>query len=142
MSPPVRPTPRARLAARGLRTTHPRVALLTTLAEARSALTVGGLNAALLPTGLDRATIWRNLAVLSARGVIVRTVSDDGTARFSLPERQQRARAAVLRCVACGSTERLPSPVVVVDLAYTGEIDAIDVVGRCRPCRGLTATSA
>lgn len=137
-----RPSPRARLAAHGLRTTQPRVALLTALAEARAPLTVAGLHAALLPSGLDRATIWRNLAVLSARGVIERTVPDDGAARFSLPEIRQSGRAAMLRCTACGASERLPSRAIVVDLSYTGEIGAIDVIGRCRPCRGLTASSA
>ena len=133
---------RVRLAAHGLRTTHPRVALLEVLASTKVPLTVGALNAALLPRGLDRATVYRNLVLLTERGVLTRSTLPDGTLRYAVAAEPPPPAHVDLTCVRCGRTEPLPPLAVVVDRALAGDVLALRVEGHCVQCRGVTSSSA
>lgn len=75
---------RTRLRSAGLRATGPRMAVLEYLIEVGGPVTHGDVAEHLEPSGLDRATVYRNLIDLSDVGILRRADLGDHVWRFEL----------------------------------------------------------
>jgi Fur family ferric uptake transcriptional regulator len=100
----------ARLHARGLRRTAPRLAVLAALEKARAPVSHPELCARLEPNGFDRATLYRNLIDLTQAGLVSRTDLGDHVWRFELEREDGDHRLAHphLICSGCGKVDCLP----------------------------------
>lgn len=133
---------RARLRAAGLRGTAPRIAVLGELERAATPLTHAEIASTLVPRGLDRVTVYRNLLDLADAGLVRRTDLGDHVWRFEL----RRSGAAVggahphFVCTDCGGVACLPG----VDVRLRARRDApravrrrdveVQLQGRCDRC--------
>jgi len=96
--------------------------------------------------GLSQSSLYRNLAVFEAAGVVVRIQSADGRARFELSE-ELAGHHHHLICTRCGAIDDVGLPDdfeqrldgVLADVAaksgFSMEHHRLDVVGLCRHCR-------
>ena len=130
--------------AAGLRATRPRVAVFRYLTESRAPLSHGEVAGALADTGIDRATIYRNLTDLVEAGVIHRIDLGDHVWRFVVPGKGQTLSNADhphFICSSCGMVECLPEDAVAVRLtrraprALRQQGLQIQVRGLCDNCR-------
>ena len=126
----------------GMRSTGPRVAVLSYLSEANAPLSHTEICEALADKGYDRATIYRNLMDLAEAGVFVRSDLGDHVWRFE--RKQSRAGHSSghphFVCVDCGEVSCLPALTVKV-VAASGAPKAlrtqrveVQVKGRCDAC--------
>lgn len=126
----------------GMRSTGPRIAVLSHLIKATSPLSHNDIYEALSHRGFDRATIYRNLMDLADAGMLVRSDLGDHVWRFE----RKRAGAGHAAghphfvCVDCGDVKCLPDLAVKVTAAVgapkalrTKEIE-VQVKGRCDDC--------
>jgi Fur family ferric uptake transcriptional regulator len=101
----------------GLRATGPRIAVLTLLREAKSAVTHGDLAEKLAVRGIDRATVYRNLVDLTEAGLARRSDMGDHVWRFELVS-ARGAHADVTHahflCSGCGVVACLPDDAVTI----------------------------
>jgi Fur family ferric uptake transcriptional regulator len=125
------------LVSKSLRVTEQRLVVLRQLASARKPLSHAELTAKLEGSGLDRATIYRNLLALTEAGLLVRTSLGDQIWRFELP-RTEGADHGIhphLVCTACGQVKCLDeSTVTLHGEAARAAITEVQLRGRCSPC--------
>ena len=104
----------------GLRATGPRIAVLSLLTGAKSAVTHGELAENLAARGIDRATVYRNLVDLTEAGLARRSDMGDHVWRFELlagrEEHEDVAHAHFL-CSGCGVVACLPDDAVTIATA-------------------------
>ena len=126
---------RARLEQRGLRVTTQRLAVLRALAGARGPLSHGELADELVATGMDRATVYRNLMALAEAKLVVRTLISDGVFRFEIVKEEGRAHEQHphLVCTVCGQVRCLPRRAVSVKPGL-GDVVDVQLRGRCLAC--------
>jgi len=119
---------RTRLRTAGLRATGPRIAVLSQFLAQRSPSSHADIAQALAPTGLDRATVYRNLMDLTEAGILTRTDLGDHVWRFELrasashSERAEGSSASASHtgahphfiCSDCGEVACLPDVQVAI----------------------------
>jgi len=99
----------------GLRRTNSRVAVLEFLRAHPKPLSHGDITAALEPSGLDRATVYRNLMDLAEAGILVRSDMGDHIWRFELLREHADAPShAHFVCTDCGGVTCLPEASVTL----------------------------
>ena len=113
---------RASIRSAGLRSTMPRIAVLSYLQSVTIPLSHAEIFDALEEQGLDRATIYRNLVDLAEAGLLIRTDVGDHVWRFELrrtgPDEQQTEHSHFM-CTDCGEVECLPAMSVSIKPART-----------------------
>lgn len=121
-----------------LRKTRARVAILTELLSCCCPLTVSQLRSAVGETAFDKATIYRELSLLEAKGIICSTTLDNRSQSFELASDDH---AHHLVCLKCGEIDKMTMP---NDLdAHENKIRAsknFDVVRHCLEFYGYCAT--
>ena len=125
------------LVSRGIRVTEQRLALLDAIARVTSPISHPELTERMEGSGLDRATVYRNLLTLAEVGVLVRTQLGDNVWRFELPRvtTSDHARHPHFVCNECGSVKCLPSNAVKLRGDATGgEVAEVQLRGRCTSC--------
>ena len=145
MSPDLHDTAAERLTADGQRYTPRRRALVELLAEVDQPLTIPQLLER--RRDLAQSSVYRNLAVLEAAGVVHRIVTSDEFARYELTEDLTEHHHHHLICSSCGDVADFVVPADVEhDLAaalgkvadragFTMRQHNLDLVGTCATCR-------
>jgi len=127
----------------GLRATGPRIAVLTLLREAKSAVTHGDLAEKLAERGIDRATVYRNLVDLTEAGLARRSDMGDHVWRFELVglrDAHEDVAHAHFLCSGCGVVACLPDDAVTIagarglPRAVKRKQIQIEVRGLCDAC--------
>lgn len=127
------------LASRGLRVTEQRVVLLAHLVKVRAPISHPELTERMSGSGLDRATIYRNLLTLAEAGVIVRAQLGDQVWRYELPRTltSDHAHHPHLVCSDCGNVRCLPAGTVKLHgEAAKSDVSEVQLRGRCANCVG------
>jgi Fur family ferric uptake transcriptional regulator len=126
---------RALLERRGLRVTAQRLAVLRALGASTRPLSHGELADGLVDTGMDRATVYRNLMALAEAKLLLRTLMPDGVFRFELIREEGRAHEQHphLVCTECGQVRCLPRRAVSVKPGL-GDVVEVQLRGRCLAC--------
>jgi Fur family ferric uptake transcriptional regulator len=132
------------LAARGVRMTAQRRAVVETMQEAEghldaaSLLELAGRRAA----GLDRATVYRTIELLKRHGLIdeLDLMHVEGEKHYY--EVKTEREHAHVTCVECGRVEEFGSPMLervrselAEELGFEVEVARLEVGGRCAACR-------
>src|SRR5687767_7268852 len=146
MKPQVTRTPQPReqdlrelLASRGLRVTEQRLVLLRHLIKVKAPISHPELTERMSGSGLDRATIYRNLLTLADAGVIVRAQLGDQVWRYELPRTltSDHAHHPHLVCSECGNVRCLPAGTVKLHgEAARSDVAEVQLRGRCANCVG------
>ncbi len=129
------------LADRGLRTTAARLAVVHWLQRANSPATHAEIAADLVPKGIDKATVLRNLTDLVEAGLVTRKELGDHVWRFELRDESHPVGCehAHFICVDCGRVTCLHqlemSASVMKSLQDVGQVTEILVRGHCDECR-------
>lgn len=94
----------------GLRSTAPRLAVLKRLSTAATPVSHRELFEELEALGLDRTTVFRNLADLTGAGLVARTDLGDHVWRFELkrPRNGDQRHHPHFTCTDCGAVACLP----------------------------------
>jgi Fur family ferric uptake transcriptional regulator len=124
-------------AARGMRLTEQRLALVRALASLARPASHGELAEYLASAG-HGTTIYRNLLALADAGVLVRTQLGDGVWRYEMPKASPSGHGAHPHfvCVGCGDVSCLPeSSVAIRGAVVANEIHEVQLRGRCAQCR-------
>lgn len=131
---------RQRIRAAGLRATQSRMVVLDHLEAIARPVTHSEVADALDQSGMDRATVYRNLTDLADAGVARRSDFGDHVWRFELNEPHDEGESHVhFVCKACGSVACLPNDTVVVQprrgvpRGLSRNID-INITGTCDQC--------
>ena len=125
------------LADRGLRTTAARLAVVHWLQKANSPATHAEIAADLVPKGIDKATVLRNLTDLVEAGLVTRKELGDHVWRFELRDESHPVGCehAHFICVDCGRVTCLHqlemSASVMKSLQDVGQVTEILVRGHC-----------
>lgn len=125
------------LTSRGLRVTEQRVELLQELVRVTSPISHPELNERMAKSGLDRATIYRNLLTLAEAGVIVRAQLGDQVWRYELPRTtsSDHAHHPHLVCSECGNVRCLAAGTVKLHgEAAKSQVAEVQLRGRCAEC--------
>lgn len=128
---------RALLAQKGIRVTGQRIALLRELAKLRLPVSHAELTERLASSGLDRATVYRNLLALTEAGLLVRTQLGDNVWRFELPRGEvgEHGTHAHFVCTDCGDVSCLPEGAVVLKgLSARSTVSEVQLRGKCGGC--------
>jgi Fur family transcriptional regulator, ferric uptake regulator len=88
----------------GLRSTSARLAVLQNLQKARTPISHAELAKDLVPTGLDRATVYRNLMDLAESGLVARAELGDHVWRYEIKREghHHNAEHPHFVCIDCG----------------------------------------
>jgi Fur family transcriptional regulator, ferric uptake regulator len=127
------------LTSRGLRVTEQRVLLLQELARIKSPISHPELTERMADSGLDRATVYRNLLTLADAGVLVRAQLGDKVLRFELPRalKSDHTHHPHLVCSECGNVRCLPAGTVKLHgEAAKSDVAEVQLRGRCVSCVG------
>jgi Fur family ferric uptake transcriptional regulator len=127
------------LSSRGLRVTEQRLQLLHELARVTSPISHPELTERMEGSGLDRATVYRNLLTLAEAGVLVRAQLGDNVTRFELPRTlsSDHSHHPHLVCTECGNVRCLPANAVRLrGEAADSEVAEVQLRGRCAKCVG------
>jgi Fur family ferric uptake transcriptional regulator len=127
------------LTSRGLRVTDQRVLLLRELVKVTSPISHPELTERMAKSGLDRATVYRNLLTLADAGVLVRAQLGDQVWRYELPRTtsSDHAHHPHLVCSECGNVRCLPAGTVKLHgEAAKSEVSEVQLRGRCADCVG------
>lgn len=123
-----------------LRTTAARIAVLRRLQQASSPVTHAEVAEDLVPTGFDKATVFRNLTDLVDAGLVTRSELGDHVWRFELndlknPERDQHPHFVCVSCgqVTCLHGNELPK-FDKESWAKIGKVSEILLKGHCLKC--------
>lgn len=125
------------LVSRGIRVTEQRMVILRELAKLRIPSSHPELTERLAGSGLDRATIYRNLVSLTEAGLLVRTQLGDNVWRFELLQSTSSAHGAHPHfvCSDCGSVACLPANSVALrGEAARNQVAEVQLRGRCTGC--------
>lgn len=139
---PDAPGRRERLRQSGLKATSPRLAVLRLLDEADGPLTHAEVVSALAGTGIDRATVYRNLIDLTEAGLARRSDFGDHVWRFRVSgAREMGPDHPHFVCQSCGDVVCLPTETVSFKAPHgaprslrTGAV-AVELRGVCDKCR-------
>lgn len=130
-----------RLRSAGLRATAPRVAVLRLLMHSSSPVTHAEVAERVASSGFDRATIYRNLMDLTARGFVRRADVGDHVWRFELVrDAGHEPTHPHFVCNECGTVACLPAEAVTVrpvrgaPRAFKRPGIQIQVSGVCNDC--------
>lgn len=126
----------------GLKSTAGRVAVLRLLHEITSPITHAEASAKLAGTGMDHATVYRNLTDLTEAGLAVRTDLGDHAWRFELRrgDADHKEKHPHFLCTDCGTVECLSEEAVKLKptsgapKAMRKRGVAVQVSGRCDDC--------
>jgi Fur family transcriptional regulator, ferric uptake regulator len=133
----------AEIRSHGLRSTGPRVAVLSHLDRASAPLSHTEIHDALAGRGFDRATVYRNLMDLAEAGILSRSDLGDHVWRFE--RRDATGKKADTGhphfvCIDCGEVSCLPDQAVKVRAASgapralgTKQVE-VQIKGRCDDC--------
>ena len=127
------------LGSKGLRITEQRVVLVRELLKVTAPISHPELTERMHRSGLDRATIYRNLLTLADAGVLVRTQLGDQVWRYELPRTpgSDHTRHPHFVCTECGNVRCLPAAAVKLrGEATRGEVAEVQLRGRCSVCVG------
>ena len=127
------------LTSRGLRVTEQRMELLRELVNVTSPISHPELNERMERSGLDRATIYRNLLTLAEAGVVIRAQLGDQVWRYELPRTtsSDHAHHPHLVCTECGTVRCLPAGTVKLKgEAAKSQVAEVQLRGRCAQCVG------
>lgn len=122
--------------ARGMRVTHPRVAVLSVLLATREALSHHDVEARLAGGPVDRVTVYRVLDWLVDEGLAHRITAPDRVRRF-MADRPGHAGHAHFLCSRCGKAICLdhgPAATVGLPRGFRAESVELTVHGRCPSC--------
>lgn len=125
------------LVGRGIRVTEQRMVILRELAKLRIPASHTELTERLAGSGLDRATIYRNLLSLTEAGLLVKTSLGDNVWRFELPQSDsaQHGTHPHFVCNDCGHVACLPaSSVALRGEAVRNQVAEVQLRGRCADC--------
>ncbi|HYI61876.1 MAG TPA: Fur family transcriptional regulator [Acidimicrobiales bacterium] len=133
----------ARVHASGQRYTANRQAVVRILADADRPLTTAEVVSA--GDGLAQSSVYRNLSVLEAAGVVLRIAGGDEFTRFELAE-DLAGHHHHLICLQCGAVADFTVPAdvetaleaalarVARSQGFSAEHHRLDLVGRCAAC--------
>lgn len=130
---------RERIRGAGLRATPGRVATYAVLYASSSPLAHADVVEALTATGLDRATVYRNLTDLTEAGLVARTDLGDHTWRFELGGGHAAVHPHFI-CVDCGEVSCLEGVAVQITSSESaprsvaGRELEVQLRGRCDDC--------
>jgi Fur family ferric uptake transcriptional regulator len=129
---------RVLLGEKGLRVTEQRLAVLRALAGRHAPVSFPELVEQLSPTGLDRATVYRNLTSMAQAGILIRSQLADGVARYDLPRLGGSLHAEHLHlvCVDCGHVSCLPANAVSLHGEAKRRVTEVQLRGHCASCTG------
>jgi len=130
-------TLQAQLRGAGLRSTGPRVTVLRAMQRRAAPVTHGELAAELMPEGLDRATVYRNLTDLAEAGLLTRTDLGDHVWRFELKGEADAAHGKDhmhFVCRDCGTVSCLPGDSVPMTPLAVGRVEEVLLKGLCNDC--------
>lgn len=125
------------LASRGIRVTEQRLTLLRELARVRVPTSHPELTERMARSGLDRATIYRNLLSLAKAGLLVRTQLGDAVWRYELPRDPglQHGRHPHFVCTDCGDIACLSDRAVALGKEVgRRQVSEVQLRGRCDAC--------
>ncbi|MCE9605378.1 MAG: transcriptional repressor [Planctomycetia bacterium] len=134
---------KALLRTSGLRSTSARLAVMQQLRAARTPLSHAELAKELVPTGLDRATVYRNLMDLAESGLVARAELGDHVWRYELRRdgHDHSSEHPHFVCIDCGKVSCLTD--VHVDITPTpgskkssiGSLTEVLLKGHCGKCK-------
>ena len=125
----------------GLRATPARIATLRMLRDSSSPLTHAAVAEALLSTGIDKATAFRNLNDMTDAGLLRKTEVGDHVWRFEAVDAESGRDAAHphFLCVDCGTVSCLGDVQLTAGSRRTseaiGEVTEIILRGHCHSCQ-------
>ena len=125
----------------GLRVTPARIAILQLLRLASSPQTHADVAEQLSPIGVDNATVFRNLNVMTRKGLLRRAELGDHVWRFEIvgSEAGRVAAHPHFLCIECGEVTCLDdvelTPESRLETERVGEVTEILVRGHCNSCR-------
>ncbi len=124
-----------------LRSTRGRRRILELLNEAESPLTAEELHSRIGEQGLSLSTVYRNLAALAGRGLLIKTVGQDGIATYQPNTSAHRHRIV---CVLCGRETEISACPLESLSRRIGEETGFEVTGHsleftgvCPQCRQI-----
>lgn len=127
------------LTSRGLRVTAQRMELLREMVKVTAPISHPELNERMEKSGLDRATIYRNLLTLADAGVVVRAQLGDQVWRYELPRTtsSDHSHHPHLVCSECGNVRCLPvGAVKLKGEAAKSQVAEVQLRGVCVQCVG------
>ncbi len=139
-------TLKQRIREAGLRSTAGRIAVFKLLHEIDAPITHAEASSRLSVTGLDHATVYRNLTDLTDAGLATRTDLGDHVWRFELlrGEANHKTKHPHFLCTDCGTVECLPEGAVTLKAppsapkAMRKRSVAVQVSGLCDDCGDST----
>ena len=142
MTPSTREQIRDRIRESGLRSTAPRVAVLSCLERASAPMSHAEICEALQDEGFDRATLYRNLVDLAEAGILVRSDLGDHVWRFEMRREGAGHETAHphFTCTTCGEVACLPEVEVRIrggaktPRAVQASTVQVQLRGRCDHC--------
>jgi len=131
-------SPREVLRDAGLRATQPRLAVLAALQTAERPVTHADLVRELVATGIDQATVYRNLKRLEEVGLVRAASQLGGVTRYELRSGEEVHAHPHFVCVECEQVQCVP------ELALSGQTTSgwasalanarVEIVGVCPGC--------
>ena len=131
---------REQVRAAGLRCTSARLAVMQRLRRASAPLSHAEIADELVPLGLDKATVFRNLIDLTEAGLVNRSELGDHVWRFELrdPGRAEGEQHPHFVCTECGSVTCLADVEFEAEsrkrASKVGRVTEILLKGHCRSC--------
>jgi Fur family ferric uptake transcriptional regulator len=128
------------LTSRSIRVTEQRLALLRELVRLRVPTSHPELTERMARSGLDRATIYRNLLSLAKAGLLVRTQLGDAVWRYELPRdaAREHGRHPHFVCTDCGDVSCLSDRAIALGRELgRRQVSEVQVRGRCDQCSRL-----
>lgn len=125
------------LTSRGLRVTEQRVELLREMVRVKAPISHPELTEQMANSGLDRATVYRNLLTLAEAGVLIRAQLGDQVWRYELPRTvtSDHSHHPHLVCSECGNIRCLAAGSVKLHgEAAQSEVAEVQLRGRCADC--------
>ena len=126
-----------------LKATRERRGILAVLRETEGSLTAEELHRLLPEQQISLSTVYRNLAALTRRGLLIKTVGQDGVAAYQLNTASHRHRIV---CTVCGGdTEICSCPLesltrqISQDTGFEVTGHSLEFTGVCPSCRRLQA---
>lgn len=125
----------------GLRTTPARVAVVRWLQKSKTPATHAEIAVDLVPMGMDKATVFRNLNDLADAGLVSRTELGDHVWRFELrdADHADRGQHPHFVCINCGSVTCLHDldlpKAANKSLSKVGMVTEVLIKGRCVTCK-------